>query len=1079
MEFLFAGCENLVEIIGLESLNTNSIKYTSGMFLDCKNLQHVNLTAFNLDSVEEQQGMFVNTSSLQIVDLGNCTDANNLFDKEQDFNLIIVSNETINISSLSGNFNIYNQSGANNISELLEQLECIEGEGEKCLACDITSEENMKFCGVCNDGYYLPLGGQYSRTKCKKCDEACLSCYAEENSDISICTACDYNYNLYQGRCIEYCDISYYSNCHQCKSELEGKNDECLFCNEGYYLDLNYSKTICKKIEIENCTNATVENGIVKCLNCSEGNMLYKNKCYETCKTGRHEECKTCNTSFEYRFYCGSCNPYYYLRKGIRSTECFSCEIYGCSECEFIAGEEVCTKCIDQYTLINGKCYYGCCDCKSCFVNLTKSDQGICSECKTRSYLKNYEEYKYGYLSETTSIPQLESDDYLYNETNSKLYFRNYTYGFCNICPEGCETGAEKLNDEYDYYCFSCYEGYNFINYTCNDIQCTAADIPYFSSCKTCDKNEKYKCASCNIGYFLNKTTGRCIRYSDNCAKCNNQYECLECKENYEVFNNRCAIGCIKGEGEKCKECNPKHPSECGSCNKGYFLPLGKQKCKKCPDNCDECEGTIENITCTKCPSIYYEIIEDRCYVTNLDCIPDCPDCGDGTYRVREEFICYCKICGPNIKRCHSSRNKMIIDECFPGFKIVGDKCLKYCETGIKEKCLSCKTEKDKLYQCAEYNKGYFMPIDYDYQDICFKCNQEGCIRCSGTISNNICLECHPNYKLFEGQCVENCDIGDEFKCLTCNEEPGKNNRCQTCNDFYYLPTYSTDIYKNMICQKCPDFCLKCEGDFENPKCTECISGYLLRNGICIGGCDHIKNCLICDDAGTYPICTKCHEGFYFPMDLNKYYDRCYRCSLPGCLKCEGDYEYDDYCLECKSGYDELLDEENVVISCSKACEIGSDNKCKSCSIENNNCGSCNDGFYLEGGMCLIKDYDIIAEYETQDKEGFIKLMNSNCIKYMIFDGLYYDFYPFSFIHAGKPGIYKAYIKFSDYCSYPYLFANNNNIKNIVFFDNFNSLGIDLMNEGFYNSPNLESVDMSNLNLGKNRCFMNYFANDV
>ena len=62
----------------------------------------------------------------------------------------------------------------------------------------------------------------------------------------------------------------------------------------------------------------------------------------------------------------------------------------------------------------------------------------------------------------------------------------------------------------------------------------------------------------------------------------------------------------------------------------------------------------------------------------------------------------------------------MIIDECFPGFKIVGDKCLKYCETGIKEKCLSCKTEKDKLYQCAECNKGYFMPIDYDYQDTIF-----------------------------------------------------------------------------------------------------------------------------------------------------------------------------------------------------------------------------------------------------------------------------------------------------------------------------------------------------------------------
>ena len=26
--------------------------------------------------------------------------------------------------------------------------------------------------------------------------------------------------------------------------------------------------------------------------------------------------------------------------------------------------------------------------------------------------------------------------------------------------------------------------------------------------------------------------------------------------------------------------------------------------------------------------------------------------------------------------------------------------------------------------------------------------------------------------------------------------------------------------------------------------------------------------------------------------------------------------------------------------------------------------------------------------------------------------------------------------------------------------------------------PNLETVDLSNLNLGNNKCFMNYFAND-
>ena len=106
------------------------------MFLDFKNLQIVNLSSFNLDSVQEQQGMFVNTTSLYLVNLGNCTDANNLFDKDQQYNLVILSNDNINISSLSGNINIYNISQENNISLVLEELSCIEGDEEKCAYCD-------------------------------------------------------------------------------------------------------------------------------------------------------------------------------------------------------------------------------------------------------------------------------------------------------------------------------------------------------------------------------------------------------------------------------------------------------------------------------------------------------------------------------------------------------------------------------------------------------------------------------------------------------------------------------------------------------------------------------------------------------------------------------------------------------------------------------------------------------------------------------------------------------------------------------------------------------------------------------
>lgn len=64
--------------------------------------------------------------------------------------------------------------------------------------------------------------------------------------------------------------------------------------------------------------------------------MLYENNCYESCKTGDGKKCKTCNPSFEYRFYCGSCNKYYYLYNGVKTSECKRCNSSNyCDECEF------------------------------------------------------------------------------------------------------------------------------------------------------------------------------------------------------------------------------------------------------------------------------------------------------------------------------------------------------------------------------------------------------------------------------------------------------------------------------------------------------------------------------------------------------------------------------------------------------------------------------------------------------------------------------------------------------------------------------------------------------------------------
>jgi len=74
MEFLFAGCSNLVNIKGFENLDTSSLQKTAGMFIECKNLISVNLSSFQLNNISEQNGMFIDNPSLEKLDLGNTTD---------------------------------------------------------------------------------------------------------------------------------------------------------------------------------------------------------------------------------------------------------------------------------------------------------------------------------------------------------------------------------------------------------------------------------------------------------------------------------------------------------------------------------------------------------------------------------------------------------------------------------------------------------------------------------------------------------------------------------------------------------------------------------------------------------------------------------------------------------------------------------------------------------------------------------------------------------------------------------------------------------------------------------------------
>ena len=53
-------------------------------------------------------------------------------------------------------------------------------------------------------------------------------------------------------------------------------------------------------------------------------------------------------------------------------------------------------------------------------------------------------------------------------------------------------------------------------------------------------------------------------------------------------------------------------------------------------------------------------------------------------------------------------------------------------------------------------------------------------------------------------------------------------------------------------------------------------------------------------------------------------------------------------CTSCDTGYYPIYNEENIILFCNKKCEIGDFEFCKNCNSENQNqCGECNNGFYL------------------------------------------------------------------------------------------------------------------------------------
>ena len=226
-------------------------------------------------------------------------------------------------------------------------------------------------------------------------------------------------------------------------------------------------------------------------------------------------------------------------------------------------------------------------------------------------------------------------------------------------------------------------------------------------------------------------------------------------------------LTCEIGEDSKCKTCQKglllSHYY--AECNEGYYIPYQKKRkeCLKCNDNCLECFGSVVFQYCYKCEDGYYsnngkcikkcEIgNETNCNSCDLKELHLCESCNEGYFWPEDEKT-QCKICDiENCKQCGGNLNETKCLKCEESYILSGKKCLKNCEINENTQCKKCDNEDEKIDQCLECNKGFYLSENNNTH--CKECSIKNCELCE----NNFCIKCLDNFlSKYENGIITSC----------------------------------------------------------------------------------------------------------------------------------------------------------------------------------------------------------------------------------------------------------------------------------------------------------------------------------
>ena len=234
---MFIECKNLMSV-NLSAFQLNNISEQNGMFIDNPSLE-----TLDLGNTSDISGLFSSTENFKVTIITTSSEINSS-GLSGEFNAIRrEENQRLNCTKRNWTEFLYKHAFLNNISvpylqniidiyiynesilkqysyeeikeytpyicnllnisdndynndyELYNNSECINAlkrfykdyinEFEKCSECG-DEEDNRMYCKSCYKGYYVPKGIDFTPTKCKKCDEGCLECVSDNETDNSV-----------------------------------------------------------------------------------------------------------------------------------------------------------------------------------------------------------------------------------------------------------------------------------------------------------------------------------------------------------------------------------------------------------------------------------------------------------------------------------------------------------------------------------------------------------------------------------------------------------------------------------------------------------------------------------------------------------------------------------------------------------------------------------------------------------------------------------------------------------------------------------------------------------------------------